>query len=74
MRWTKPYCGLEHDADMPRTHQITMQTFGTFCTVTLLHLAGLHPFTPQAEATGTREECVSIAEGWHNAIARPTKE
>jgi len=43
--WSKPHFGVQHLLDVPRSHQITVNDYGTFSEVFMLHLHGLTPFT-----------------------------
>lgn len=64
-KWSKPYFGVFHAKNCPKSHQITMNAHGgDRYRVYLLHLQGDKPFTPVNETQGTLAECEKAAAKW----------
>lgn len=68
-KWSKPYYGIEHRLDIPKSHQITMNCNGPKARVYMLYLHGNSPFTTVKEFIGTRSECERTADEWAASLA-----
>jgi hypothetical protein len=62
--WSKPYFGVQHILNAPRSHQITVTDRGEFAEVYMLYLHGAHPFTATKEAHGTLDAMIAKGEEW----------
>ncbi len=63
--WSKPYYGVQHLLGVPRSHQITVNDYGTFSEVYMLHLHGMTPFTDvRREQYDTPEQARKAGESW----------
>lgn len=70
MHWTEPYHGVQHLRTAPPSYQITVEDYGTFATVTRLHLRGNHPFNAEREETApSAVEAREVGERWARALA-----
>jgi hypothetical protein len=65
IKWTKPYFGIRHIDNIPRSHQITVTELSNGkAEAFLLHLHGITPYTRVKTFFGELTLVISTAEKW----------
>lgn len=70
MTWTKPYYGVSHLVDCPKSHQVTMTSFTAFTEVCVISLHSDTPFTGAREELFIGDDATKKAQAWGEEQAR----